>query len=106
MKTKSGRYIIFDITEFLPGKPIPSDYDTTNGPWFFRPADWVAPDWGGVTVAKFRGFPFAYSPGYAEPEQALAAAEEWEGQRPWREEREAAFQAFFAEGADSVRLGR
>lgn len=40
--TNSGKYIIFDITDpsFMSGKKIPKDFDTTNGYWFFQPADW------------------------------------------------------------------
>lgn len=79
IKTASGQYIIFDITEFLPGKPIPNDFfQESNGPWYFMPSHWEAPDWGGITIASYRGFPFCYSPGFATAEEALQAAEEWE----------------------------
>lgn len=91
MKTKSGKHTIFDITGFLPGKPIPPDYfHICDGPWYFRPSDWEAPTWG-TNIGELQGFPMCYSPGFATEEEALKAAEAWETERRTGEKQEAAF---------------
>lgn len=87
LKTKSGRYIIFDATDpnFYQGK-ISSMFNEAakNGYWFFQPSEWVpAPgsnDYG-CTAACLTKTLMPYSAGYSTPEAALAAAEEWEAER-------------------------
>lgn len=107
MKTKSGGHVVFDITSFLPGRLIPEDYfpprGICNGPWYFMPSDWEAPDWGGVWVAHHRQFPMCYSPGFETEEEALSAAEEWEKTKAERDAQASAFAQFINEGP-SVRL--
>ncbi len=81
MLTRSGKFQIFDITDFCPGRLIPPDFFACGieGPWYFMPSGWQAPNWGGSALATLRKFPIAYSPGFKTAEEALAAAEEWEG---------------------------
>lgn len=85
-KTLSGKYTIFDITEFLPGRRIPGHYFPPNGicdgPWYFRPSEWKEPEWDGSTISYMLKFPMCYSPGFATAEEALAAAEQWEIDKP------------------------
>lgn len=90
--TSKGKYVVFDITSFLPGKPIPEDYfqiKDPSGPWYFRPADWNAPEWGGVMSAYLKGFPMAYSPGFPTAEEAMKEAQRWEDEEPDRNRRHA-----------------
>jgi hypothetical protein len=86
MKTPKGHYSIFDITEFLPGRPIPQNFcDEANqhGPFFFMPASWTLENfWGGDSIAYIKGkeksWPMMYSIGFPTAEAALEAATEWE----------------------------
>lgn len=92
MKTPLGQYVIFDITEFLPGRPIPQSFleeAEAHGPWFFQPALWSAANcWGGSTIAEYMGeaksFPILYSIGFHSEEAALEAATAWEAKDPDR----------------------
>lgn len=88
--TPSGLFRIFDVTEFLPGQPIPSEFlvpGYCDGPWYFMPTAWIAPHWGNASrIAINRNFPMCYSPGYATKEAALAAAIEWEPEFVRKEE--------------------
>ena len=105
MNTKSGRHTIFDITEFLPGRPIPKDFldASTDGPFFFQPSWWSEEnDWGGLNAAFFRKFPFCYSPGFATPEDALAAAEDWEIRQPELRKGEEAWLKFMRDECGTV----
>lgn len=92
--TKSGKYIIFDVTDpaFFPGKKIPEDFQkaSINGTCFFQPVDWDAENsYGGIVFAKMRGFPMAYSQGHSSYEEALAEAQKWEDEEPMRQRRDA-----------------
>lgn len=80
--TTSGKYVVFDVTEFLPGKLVPQEFcqeAEQGGPWFFMPSSWL-PDrgYGGSAVSKFRGYPLIYSVGHVTEAAALQAAEDWE----------------------------
>lgn len=88
--TKSGRYVVFDITDpaFHPGQPIPPGFDTSKGNWFFHPCDWDAPTYGGSPLALLRKYPCPYSPGYASEDEALEEAELWDADSEARSERE------------------
>lgn len=91
--TPLGRYVIFDITEFLPGRLIPQDFcdeANTRGPFFFQPSDWGLDNyWGGSAIAYLVGkdkcWPMMYSIGFPTMEAALEAATDWEVKQPARE---------------------
>lgn len=81
--TKSGKHVIFDITDptFLPGR-IPQYFlreSTEDRFWFFQPAEWfpLTSDYGSF-AAELSKFPVVYSTGFKTPEDALEAAEAWE----------------------------
>ncbi len=80
--TAGGGLRVFDVTELVPGRPITEPFcleANAGGPWFFQPAWWCAENnWGGSALARFTGYPLPYSPGFRTPEEAVAAAEEWE----------------------------
>jgi hypothetical protein len=88
MVTPKGKYAIFDITLFLPGRTIPSDFckeAEERGPYFFQPSHWTQENyWGGSNIAYLatrKGFlpwPMMYSTGFPTAEAALEAATEWE----------------------------
>jgi len=92
MKTPEGKYVIFDITEFLPGRVIPENFAKEadeNGPFFFQPADWSLENyWGGSAIAWLVGqdkaWPMMYSIGFQAAEEALQAATKWEAEEPQR----------------------
>jgi hypothetical protein len=88
VKTKTGAYIIADISDpqFYPGKKVPADYESeaADGSWFFWKASWLDDDFGGSVIARLRGYPMNYSIGYPTAETALTAAEEWEANQPRR----------------------
>lgn len=101
MLTKSGKYLIFDVTDpsFLPGRRIPAlfneEYRKNGGTWFFQPADWDEDNaWGGMNISRLIGFPYPYSPAYTDPNAALADAEQWESTKAVRDKRDAAALAF------------
>lgn len=81
LTTKSGRYQIFEITSFLPGKKIPKafcDEAEAGGFWFFMPSEWTAESGWGSVVGEMQGYPMIYSMGHPTAEAALVTAEEWE----------------------------
>lgn len=80
MRTPLGGYIIFDYRHCplaKEGAEIPQEYhkESENGkrPFFFCPVEGC-----GTTVGAMRGFPLAYSPGFATDIEARTAAIEWE----------------------------
>jgi len=80
VKTPGGGYIIFDYRHCplaKEGAAIPQEYqkESENGkrPFFFCPVEGC-----GTTLGKLRGFPLAYSPGFATEIEARTAAIEWE----------------------------
>lgn len=80
--TKSGLFTIADITDptFYPGKKIPPMYEreASEGTWFFWPTDWLSKTFGGIMSSILTGYPMNHSTGFASPEEALHAAEQWE----------------------------
>lgn len=94
MKTSRGQYVIFDITEYLPGEVIPPSFTkeaNEKGPFFFQPTDWTREnDWGGSAAINImaksnpKTWPFMYSTGFATAESALDAAQKWEDDDPER----------------------
>ena len=108
MKTKNGLFLIFDITEYLPGRPIPPDYlkaAEEGGPFFFMPSNWTEENDWQTFSGRFRRFPMLYSPGYQTAEEALAAAEGWESTKDEREQRDQAnYRAIFGEDPKTVVL--
>lgn len=81
MLTKRKVFRIFDITEFLPGRPIPAEFEEesqSGGTFFFQPAWWCEEEGWGSFLGQRRGFPMIYSPAYPTAEAALEAANEWE----------------------------
>lgn len=94
VKTPQGKYVILDITEFLPGRKIPESFceeAEKNGPFFFQPSDWTLENyWGGNAVAYIIGqekcWPMIYSIGFPTVEAALEAASRWEAEQPEREQ--------------------
>lgn len=79
-----GPYVAVDVSDpqFYPGKTLTTDYREApqdGGTWFFFPADWMdADDFGGITIAKLRGLPLAYSFGYATAERTVQEARAWD----------------------------
>lgn len=104
--TKSGKLRIFDITDFLPGQPIPKDFfiSGVTGPWYFMPAAWEAPYWEDSYASRLakRHFPMAYSIGFETAEEALEAAEAWEVEEEKRAAQEQGFLDFLS-GAPNLR---
>jgi hypothetical protein len=82
VRTKSGNHLVVDVTEFLPGHPIPVEFSQEaelHGCWFFMPPEWADPAEGfGSAIGNLRGYPLIYSPGFPTCEEALEAAEGWE----------------------------
>lgn len=103
MKTKDGKYIIFDITEFLPGKPIPDEFCKSaneGGPFFFMPSTWTEELGWGTFLAQHRGYPMNYSPGFETAEAAAEAATAWEVTRQRQESQSNAFLAWMGSDDD------
>jgi hypothetical protein len=99
MVTPEGKYTIFDITEFLPGRPIPQEFcDEANqgGPWFFQPAHWSEKNGWYSALGDLRKYPLLYSIGFPTAEAALEAATGWELRDPERHAQERAFEAKLA----------
>jgi hypothetical protein len=99
MVTSEGKYMIFEITSFLPGKPIPQEFcDEANlrGPWFFQPSHWSAKNGWYSNIGDLRKFPLLYSIGFPTAEAALVAATEWEARFPEKHSAERAFEAKLA----------
>lgn len=89
MKTPQGLYYIIDITEFLPGRHIPSDWceeANKGGPFFFLPSNCTEEtQWGGSRISLFTKFPMLYSVGSPTAEAALEEATRWEAGKSSRE---------------------
>lgn len=93
--TKSGAYQIFDITNFLPGRPIPKEFceeAEKGGFWFFMPSEWTEVDGWRSTIGYLRNFPMIYSTGFPTEKAALEAAEKWEAGAAERARFEAGWQ--------------
>lgn len=79
--TKNGGYVTFEITSFLPGRPVPKEFcqeAEQNGFWFFMPSDHTEENGWKSNIGSRRNFPMIYSPGFSTEEEALQAAEDWE----------------------------
>lgn len=89
-----GPFVVVDVTDpqFFPGKTLTRDYleDTDHGgTWFFFPGEWLDADtFGGLTLAKLRGLPLAYSPGYDTAERAAEMARKWADSQKWHDFRQ------------------
>lgn len=80
MRTPLGGYIVFDYRHCplaKEGAEIPREYHKESGegkrPFFFCPVEGC-----GTVLGQLRGFPLAYSPGFATEIEARTAAIEWE----------------------------
>jgi hypothetical protein len=80
VRTPLGGYIIFDYRHCplaREGAEIPREYHKESGegkrPFFFCPVEGC-----GTVLGQLRGFPLAYSPGFATEIEARTAAIEWE----------------------------
>lgn len=103
MKTASGQYITFhrDACPFAkPGAKIPPDYtEFADKPWFF-----TREDGNPTALGSLRGYPMIYSPAFATEEEALAAAEAWELEKPHLDQANAFSQAQLNALYDEVSL--
>jgi hypothetical protein len=75
--TPSGKHRIIDITSFLPGRPIPSDYLVEAGDskiYFFIPSDWNEDNHWGSRIGRWRKFPMLYSTGFEYATDAMSEA--------------------------------
>jgi len=80
VRTPLGGYIVFDYRHCplaKEGAEIPREYHKESGegkrPFFFCPVEGC-----GTVLGQLRGFPLAYSPGFATEIEARTAAIEWE----------------------------
>ena len=82
--TQSGRYIVFDVTEYRPGIPVPPIYnffaEGGKKPFFYEPLDWFLRG-ERPYPPPYSAYPMMFSEGYATQDEALRAAEKTEAMR-------------------------